>query len=113
MMGLSTFVVYAIAALAEIAGCFAIWAWWRLGASAAWLIPGAASLIAFGWVLAQTDAAFAGRAFAAYGGVYIISSVLWMWLAEGAAARPVGSSGRSGLPCGYDPHSAGPPGAIS
>lgn len=83
MTALPTVAIYAAAALAEIAGCFAIWAWWRLGASAVWLVPGVASLIAFGWLLAQIDSAFAGRAYAAYGGVYIVASVLWMWLAEG------------------------------
>lgn len=74
---------YPLAALAEIAGCFAIWAWWRLGASALWLAPGLVSLAAFGWSLAQVETIVAGRAFAAYGGVYIAASVLWMWLAEG------------------------------
>ncbi|GGL58596.1 YnfA family protein [Wenxinia marina] len=78
-----TALIYATAALAEIAGCFAIWAWWRLGVSALWLAPGVASLIAFGWLLAQVETAAAGRAYAAYGGAYIAASVLWMWLAEG------------------------------
>ena len=78
-----TVLVYFLAALAEIAGCYAIWAWWRLGASALWLAPGFFALIAFGWFLAQVETIAAGRAFAAYGGVYIAASVLWMWLAEG------------------------------
>ncbi|QFU07240.1 hypothetical protein PARPLA_01239 [Rhodobacteraceae bacterium THAF1] len=76
-------VAYPLAALAEIAGCFAIWAWWRLGATSLWLVPGILSLAIFGWLLAQVETAVAGRAFAAYGGVYIAASVLWMWLAEG------------------------------
>lgn len=75
--------VYPLAALAEIAGCFAIWSWWRLGASPAWLLPGIGALVVFGWLLAQVETAAAGRAYAAYGGVYIAASVLWMWLAEG------------------------------
>ncbi|BBU53911.1 YnfA family protein [Mameliella alba] len=75
-------VVYPLAALAEIAGCFALWTWWR-GASSLWLLPGVASLAVFGWLLAQIDTGFAGRAFAAYGGVYIAASLLWMWGAEG------------------------------
>ena len=74
---------YPLAALAEIAGCFAIWAWWRLGASALWLAPGVVSLVAFGWFLAQVETVVAGRAFAACGGVYIAASLMWMWLAEG------------------------------
>jgi small multidrug resistance family-3 protein len=74
--------IYPMAALAEIAGCFAIWAWWR-GASPLWLLPGLASLALFGLLLAQIGAGFAGRAYAAYGGVYIGASLLWMWAAEG------------------------------
>lgn len=77
-----TAVLYTLAALAEIAGCFAVWAWWR-GATPLWLLPGVASLVLFAWLLAQVEAGFAGRAFAAYGGVYISASLLWMWAAEG------------------------------
>ncbi|SHI35469.1 YnfA family protein [Wenxinia saemankumensis] len=73
---------YPLAALAEIAGCFAIWHWWR-GASSLWLGPGLVALALFGWLLAQVGAGFAGRAFAAYGGIYIVASLLWMWGAEG------------------------------
>lgn len=76
--------LYAAAALAEIAGCFAFWAWARLGKSPLWLAPGVASLIFFAWVLTRVEADFAGRAYAAYGGVYIAASLLWLWLAEGA-----------------------------
>lgn len=80
---MTTFLVYAAAAAAEIAGCFAFWAWLRLGKSPLWLVPGIASLIAFAWLLTRAEAAFAGRAFAAYGGVYIAASLLWLWAAEG------------------------------
>lgn len=75
--------LYALAAAAEIAGCYAVWAWTRLGASPVWLAPGLVALAAFAWLLAQVDAAFAGRAFAAYGGVYILASLAWMWAIEG------------------------------
>ena len=78
-----TYAIYIAAALAEIAGCFSFWAWWRLDKSALWLRPGMASLALFGWLLAQADSAFAGRAYAAYGGVYIAASLLWLWFAEG------------------------------
>lgn len=76
-------VLYLLAALAEIAGCFAVWAWWRLGASALWLLPGMACLALFGLLLALVDVEAAGRAYAAYGGVYIASSLVWLWAAEG------------------------------
>lgn len=76
--------LYALAALAEIAGCFAFWAWARADKSLLWLIPGIASLCLFAFLLTKVDAAYAGRAFAAYGGVYILASLGWMWTVEGA-----------------------------
>lgn len=79
-----TLALYALAALAEIAGCFAIWAWWRAGASALWLLPGAVALGGFAWFLALTPPEVAGRSYAAYGGIYIAASLLWMWGMEGA-----------------------------
>jgi small multidrug resistance family-3 protein len=75
--------LYAGAALAEIVGCFAFWAWWRLEKSALWLMPGVASLIAFAWMLSLIDATAAGRAYATYGGIYIAASLIWLWAAEG------------------------------
>ncbi|MBL6456090.1 YnfA family protein [Belnapia sp. T6] len=74
---------YPAAALAEIAGCFAFWSVLRLGASPWWLAAGMASLAAFAWLLTLVEAAAAGRAFAAYGGVYIAASLAWMWAVEG------------------------------
>src|SRR3989338_2216530 len=76
--------VYALAAALEIAGCFAVWSWWR-GASALWLIPAALALTGFAWALALTPPTHAGRSFAAYGGGYIATSLVWMWGVEGAA----------------------------
>ncbi|MEA1832696.1 YnfA family protein [Methylobacterium durans] len=80
---MATLIAYAAAALAEIAGCFAFWAWLRLGRSAVWLAPGLCALALFAYLLTRVDAAAAGRTFAAYGGVYIAASILWLWLAEG------------------------------
>lgn len=79
-----TLLAYFGAALAEIAGCFAFWAWLRLDKSPWWLVPGIASLCLFAWLLTLVDAEHAGRAYAAYGGIYILSALLWLWLAEGA-----------------------------
>jgi len=76
-------IIYIGAALAEIGGCFAFWAWLRMGRSALWLIPGCASLVLFAWLLTLVDSSNAGRAYAAYGGVYITSALLWLWIAEG------------------------------
>ena len=74
---------YLIAALLEIAGCFAFWNWLRLHKSPAWTIPGVISLILFATVLTRVDAPAAGRVYAAYGGIYILSSLLWLWIIEG------------------------------
>lgn len=78
-----TAVVYVAAALAEIAGCFSFWRWLRAGQSVWWIAPGMASLALFAWLLTLVDTAAAGRAFAAYGGVYICASVAWLWAVEG------------------------------
>ncbi|NVP54242.1 YnfA family protein [Mycoplana rhizolycopersici] len=77
--------IYAAAALAEIAGCFSFWAWLRMDKSILWLIPGIAALAVFAWLLTLIDSEAAGRAYAAYGGIYIAASLLWLWLAEGVA----------------------------
>lgn len=75
--------LYVLAALAEIAGCFAFWAWLRLGRSVLWLVPGMISLALFAWLLTRVNADFAGRAYAAYGGIYVAASLGWLWLTEG------------------------------
>jgi small multidrug resistance family-3 protein len=74
---------YVGAAIAEIAGCFGFWAWLRLGKSVLWLIPAAASLCLFAYLLTLVESEQAGRVYAAYGGVYILSSIAWLWAAEG------------------------------
>ena len=84
MPTLQTGLIYALAALAEIAGCFSFWAWLRLDKSAWWVAPGMVSLAIFAWLLTLVDTSAAGRAFAAYGGVYIAASLIWLWSVEGA-----------------------------
>ena len=69
-------------ALAEIAGCYAVWAWLRLGRSPLWLVPGAAALALFAFLLTRIDAPAAGRAYAAYGGVYVAVSLVWLLVVE-------------------------------
>ncbi|MGY2049503.1 YnfA family protein [Methylobacterium sp. JK268] len=80
---MTTLLAYALAALAEIAGCFAVWSWLRLGRSPLWLAPGLACLVLFAVLLTRVDSAAAGRAYAAYGGIYIAASLLWLWAVEG------------------------------
>jgi len=81
---MSAFSIYVAAAVAEIGGCFAFWAWLRLGQPVTWLVPGLALLVVFALLLTRIGTDFAGRAFAAYGGVYIVASLLWMWGVEGS-----------------------------
>ena len=90
-VALSTFVVFTAAALAEIAGCFAFWAWLRQGRSILWLAPGVLSLVLFAWLLTLAPSQHAGRAYAAYGGIYIVASLLWLWMAEGQRPDSMGS----------------------
>ena len=78
-------VVFALAAFFEIAGCFAFWMSLRRGDTPLMAVLGVVSLIAFAFALTRVDSAFAGRAYAAYGGIYIAASLVWLWLIEGQA----------------------------
>lgn len=78
-----TYLIYLAAAMAEIAGCFAFWAWLKLDRSPMWLVPGIMALCLFAWLLTLVEAEHAGRAYAAYGGIYILSALGWLWIAEG------------------------------
>jgi small multidrug resistance family-3 protein len=83
---MKTAIVYVGAAVAEIAGCFAFWGWLRLGKPIWWLLPGVFSLIVFAYLLTLVETAAAGRAYATYGGIYIVASLAWLWIVE--SARP-------------------------
>lgn len=76
-------VAFVGAAITEIVGCFAFWAWLRMGKSIWWLVPGMISLVLFAYFLTLVDAEHAGRSYATYGGVYIVAALFWLWLAEG------------------------------
>lgn len=78
----SNILVFALAAVLEITGCFAFWLWLRRGASFAVAGLGIVSLVGFAFALTRVNSAFAGRAYAAYGGIYIAASLLWLWVAE-------------------------------
>lgn len=80
---MKVYLIYIMAALAEIAGCFAFWGWLRLEKPIWWLLPGMASLAAFAWLLTMVPTDTAGRAYAAYGGIYIVASLGWLWSVEG------------------------------
>jgi len=78
-----TVLVYMSAAIAEIAGCYSFWMWAREGKPIWWLGPGLVSLAAFAGLLTWVETPAAGRAYAAYGGVYIVASLAWLWRVEG------------------------------
>jgi small multidrug resistance family-3 protein len=75
--------VFALAAFFEIAGCFAFWIWVRRGATPFVVVLGVASLVGFALALTRVDSVFASRAYAAYGGIYIAASLVWLWVVEG------------------------------
>lgn len=74
--------IFISAAFFEIFGCFAFWSYIRLNKSIYWLIPGIISLILFAFLLTKVQTEFAGRAYAIYGGIYIVASLLWLYIVE-------------------------------
>ena len=76
-----TLALFVVTAAAELAGCYLVYVWHRRSASAFTLAGAAASLALFAWLLALHPNA--GRAYAAYGGVYVACAVLWGWLVDG------------------------------
>ena len=74
--------LYLLTALAEIVGCYLPYLWLRQGRSAWLLVPAALALAAFAWLLTLHPSP-AGRTYAAYGGVYVATAVLWLWVLEG------------------------------
>ena len=102
---MNTAIVYVLASIGEIAGCFSFWAWLRLGKSPLWILPGMASLALFAYLLTRIDTATAGRAYAAYGSVYIVSSICWLWAIEGRG-RTVGTSSARALRLSERPSSS-------
>ena len=71
--------LFTVTAVAEIAGCYLVYLWSR-GGSKLLLVGAAVALAAFAWLL--TFHPSAARAYAAYGGVYVASAVVWGWLVE-------------------------------
>ena len=82
---LKTFGLFIVTALAEIIGCYLPYLWLKQGRSAWLLVPAAFSLAAFAWLLTLHPHA-AGRVYAAYGGVYIVVALAWLWAVD--SVRP-------------------------
>lgn len=72
--------LFLLTALAEIGGCYLVLVWSRGGRSIALLGGAAVALALFAWLLSFHPTA--GRAYAAYGGVYVATAVVWGWLVE-------------------------------
>ena len=84
---MTTLGLYLLTALAEIVGCYLPWLWLRKGGSAWLLVPAAASLVLFAWLLTLHPSA-SGRVYAAYGGVYVCVALVWLWLVDGVRPGP-------------------------
>jgi small multidrug resistance family-3 protein len=82
MLFLKTLLLFAATALAEIIGCFLPYCWLRKNGPAWLLLPAAASLAVFAWLLTLHPAA-SGRVYAAYGCVYVVTALLWLRAVDG------------------------------
>ena len=82
MFYLTTTALFIATALAEIVGCFLPYLWLRKGGSPWLLLPAAVSLALFVWLLTLHPAA-SGRVYAAYGGVYVATALVWLRLVDG------------------------------
>ncbi len=78
MEHLKTLALFVATALAEIVGCYLPYLWLKQGKSVWLVVPAAASLALFAWLLTLHPTA-AGRVYAAYGGVYIGVAIVWLW----------------------------------
>ena len=74
--------IYISAAFFEILGCYSFWMFFKLQHSSIWLFVGIASLAIFAYLLTKVNLEFAGRAYAVYGGIYIVSSLFWLYFVE-------------------------------
>lgn len=68
--------LFVVAGLSEIGGGYLMWQWWRNGAPWRSAAAGAVLLILYGLVPTYQPAHF-GRVYAAYGGVFVVLSMLW------------------------------------
>jgi len=84
MLLIKTLLLFIATALAEIIGCYLPWLWLKKNGSAWLLLPAAVSLALFVWLLTLHPEA-SGRVYAAYGGVYVITALIWLRLVDGVA----------------------------
>jgi small multidrug resistance family-3 protein len=79
---LTTTMLFVVTACTEILGCYTVYLWLKADRARWWLVPGAVSLGLFTWLLTLHPSSSAGRIYAAYGGVYIATAMLWQWFVE-------------------------------
>ena len=96
---LKTTFLFFITALCEIIGCFLPWLWLKRGATAWLLISAGVSLALFVWLLTLHPAA-SGRVYAAYGGVYVVTALLWLRIVDGVKLSLYDWSGALVALCG-------------
>lgn len=94
-----TFLLFVVTAIAEIVGCYLPYLWLQQGRSAWLLVPAAASLALFAWLLSLHPSA-AGRVYAAYGGVYIGVAMVWLMLVDKVQPSAIDWIGVSVSLCG-------------
>ena len=83
MDAMKTVAIFALSAVGEIGGTYAVWRWRREGASA-WLVLGGVALL-LGYAIVQTyqpEGSY-GRIYAAYAGFFLMAAMLWGWLGDG------------------------------
>lgn len=82
MVILRSMLLFILAGLAEIGGGWLVWQWLREGKALGMGLLGGAVLLAYGVIpTLQQEPAF-GRVYAAYGGVFVVLSILWAWLVD-------------------------------
>lgn len=96
---LKTTFLFFITALCEIIGCFLPWLWLKRGATVWLLVPAGVSLAFFVWLLTLHPAA-SGRVYAAYGGVYVVTALLWLRFVDGVKLSLYDWSGALVALCG-------------
>jgi small multidrug resistance family-3 protein len=98
-MLLKTGLLFVATALAEVVGCFLPYLWLRKGGSILLLVPAAASLALFVWLLTLHPAA-SGRVYAAYGGVYVATALVWLRFVDGVKLSTLDWAGAAIALCG-------------
>lgn len=85
---------FLVAGVCEIGGGYLIWQWLREGRSWYYALAGAVLLVLYGVVPTLQPAHF-GRVYAAYGGVFIVLSLLWDWRIDNIAPDNIDLIGAS------------------